>query len=197
MLHVKKPKSDDAEQGDEGQLDQQKHWPTDEGPYHYVGQYNPEIVFEHHLHVLAPFVEMGSRIPARDEEVVNRGNDESNNRKPEYPVPQFLPPTSIDVFVERHGGDIADLPDLQLPRMPVVEIVDFRPVFVRNNAEYAADGADDIVQLLRPKERLMAAIVLNDKNADQEKGVDKEERDAQPYRVLHRKVQQNPKGDKR
>jgi len=104
---------------------------------------------------------------------VNDGdNHEHDERVAESPVFEPAPLAQLAVFINGKEVDISDIPVLQLAGMAMVVAVDAGPVSVRNGAEERANEANDIIHFALLEEGVMATIMLNDEDADQEKGID-------------------------
>lgn len=84
---------------------------------------------------------------------------------------------------------------LQLAGVAMVVAVDASPIGIRNGAEERTNEANRIVHFTRLKEGIVPTVVLNDKDAYQEKCVDGAKSQSQPNRVIHAKIHGNPQGD--
>ena len=77
----------------------------------------------------------------------------------------------------------------------MVKIVRFRPIFVRNQAKKAANHTDRIVQFTRFEVGLMSAVMLNNEDTNEKKGVQKRQRQREPVRNGEAEIHQRPQTD--
>ena len=102
--------------------------------------------------------------------VDNWNDDEKNHGMAEGAVFEPAPLAQVAVFLDGQKVDVANITVLQLTGVAVVVAVNPRPVSVGDGAEEGADKADDVVNLAFLQEGIMAAVMLNNEDANQEEG---------------------------
>ena len=71
----------------------------------------------------------------------------------------------------------------------------FCPVFVGDKRQKTTCGADDVVCPPGVSERLVAAVVLDDKNSNQKEGIDYCKTNSKPDRNVTPNIHRNPNSD--
>ena len=79
----------------------------------------------------------------------------------------------------------------------MVEVMALGPVAVWNKTQITTDLTDYVVCFPGCGERLVTTVVLDDKNAHQEKGIDQYQRQHQPIGYVDQEIHRDPDGDKR
>jgi hypothetical protein len=79
----------------------------------------------------------------------------------------------------------------------VVVIVVFGPVPVWDKSQKTTGGTNEVIGPLGRRERLVAAIMLNDKNPDQKECIDHGQSNGKPDGHVAPNIHRNPNGDKR
>jgi hypothetical protein len=78
-----------------------------------------------------------------------------------------------------------------------VEIVTFCPITIRHKTDHTANFTNDIVGFSGTGERLVSAVMLNDKDANQEKSIYHSQGQYQPEGYIDQEIHGNPDGNKR
>lgn len=86
---------------------------------------------------------------------------------------------------------------LQLASVAMVVAVNARPVGVGNRAKEGTDEADGVVHFALLQKGIMAAIVLDDENANEKKGIYRAKGQGEPNRILYAEIHGNPQGNER
>ncbi len=198
VLNIEKPDRNGAECRNNGKMNPCKGFPAqpinqgsvDEEQEHIV----PEQGLIGHLPSLQP--DNGKTVVVKD---VKQGPQEKQHRSAsEKPVLEFLHSTQCPIFLNGQRIDIADIPVLiQNAVVAMVIIVVFCPVLIRNKRQKAACCANDIIGFSGCSKRLVTAIVLNDENPDQEKGIDNSQSNSKPDGYIAPNVHGNPDGKER
>lgn len=197
VLYVEEPEGDDAEEEDDGTLDDQKSLPAEQKAHTDVYGGNQEVIdvlFDVHL---TPALKADGRDPQHNAKVNHGDNHEKDDGVAEQTVFEATPFAQLPVLLDGKEVNVANIPVLQLSGMAVVVTVNPGPVGIRNGTEKRANEADGIVDLAFLEEGVVPAVMLNDENADEEKGVDGSQCQREPDGIVHTKVHRNPKRHKR
>lgn len=122
-----------------------------------------------------------------------RADKKQHGRASKHGVLQFFETAQGAKFPDRQGVDVADVAVfIQDAIVAVVVIVVFCPILVRDKGQETTDGTYDVVRLPGGRERLVAAVVLDDKNPHQKEGIDDRERKSEPKPDIAQQVHGHP-----
>lgn len=197
VLYVEEPESNNAEEEDDGTLYDQESFPAKQKAKSDVDRSNQDIV-EVLLTVNGAPAFKGNGGDAQHHPEVNDGyDDEHDNWRAEHPVLKPAPFIQFAVFLYGKEINVAYVPMFQLAGVSVVETVNPGPIGVGNRTEKRTNKADGIVNAALLEERIMAAIMLNDENTNQEECINCAKANGQPNGVINAEVHRNPKRNKR
>lgn len=133
-----------------------------------------------------------------DKQVINRADQEQDKGIAEKIIAYFLETGQGAEFFDGQEFDIADVAVLvQHAIVAVVEIVAFGPVAIWHEADDATDHTDDVVGFPGSGKGLVPTVVLDDKNAHEEKGIDEPKRQRPPERHFQQEIHGYPNCDER
>ncbi len=131
-----------------------------------------------------------------DEEECGR-DEEQDERIAIEPVSKPRPPRRARVFANRQRRHVTDAAAIQVAGGGVVDRMRFAPVFVRGQRQERDQAADQVVGPSRPEEGVVAAIMLNHEQADDEAGRGQRQQEGDPVTVAQRDRHRCPQNGER
>lgn len=115
----------------------------------------------------------------------------------ERTVLETIPFTQFAVLFDGEEVDVTNIAVLQLASMTVVVAVNACPISVGYGAEERTDEADDIVHFTFLQKGIVAAVMLNDENTDEEESVDCAQAQREPDGIVNTEIHSDPEGHER
>lgn len=196
MLDVEEPEGDDAKTENDGNVYQQEFLPSQHPGQRQVEGGHDQVVQEVAPADFLPAFEAHERVAQGKAQVDGGHQQELEDRASVAAIEQFAPQGFGGVFPGSEVVNIAQSPVFELSVVGVVGGMRPAPIGVGNGAEQARQVADQIIHFPGLEKGLVAAIVLDDEDTDQEKGIDDSEAEGDPIRPIQAEVHQDPQPDK-
>lgn len=198
MLHVKEPNGNNTEEKQDGQVDDQQGFEAEQPDEGYKRSYQQQVVPQQSQAGVLPAAEIDEGQTALDKKVPGRPQNELHRRRAEEDIAELIEAAQAGKFLNGQQLNIADAAVFpQQTVVTVVEIMALRPIFIGQDAEHAADHADNVVGFAGGEKGLVSAIVLDNKDTDQEKRVDHGQQQHQPNADIHQEIHGYPNGQER